>query len=104
MGASHSSSHSPPRRGPGDAEPDIEAPPPPSGVPRWGGDGSLEDAIEGMVAEFMESGATNSAYVPDYIESRMYRNGLRMGLGLLRGFLGTLRVEVAGLRVSVNVE
>jgi hypothetical protein len=105
MGNSHSHSHSHQRRGAGGDGPpvDIEAPPPPE-RPGGGGEGGLEDAIDRMVDEFMESDATNSAYLPDFIESRIYRNGLRMGLGLLRGFLGTLMVEFAGLRVSVSVE
>ena len=104
MGATHSHSHSRQQMSGVTEEPDIEAPPPLSDETRRSGDESLEAAIDKMVAEFMESGATNSAYIPDYIESRIYRNGLRMGLGLLRGFLGTLRVDVAGLRLSVGVE
>lgn len=63
-----------------------------------------DENIDRFIEEMMESDGINQAWIPDYIERKLYRNILKTVHAHLEQLARSARIEVAGMRVTFVVE
>lgn len=62
-----------------------------------------EQAIERMVDRYLANKQINSKFIPDAIERKMYKNMLRILIGLLKDTFNNAHVDLLGHRVSFSM-
>lgn len=61
------------------------------------------EAIEAVVAAFMEEDGLNSPLIPDALERKLYKNTLKLVMTTLHKALETTHVELLGHRVTFQL-
>jgi hypothetical protein len=62
------------------------------------------DAIDAIVEDFMNDKAINQKWIPDFVERVIYKNVLRLVVGLFAQILETTSVSLMGHRVVLDVQ
>jgi hypothetical protein len=62
------------------------------------------DVIDDIVNRYLQCEFTNNPLVPDFIERRMYRNVVKLMIGLMKDTLETSQIEVLGHRIGFTFD
>nr|WRJ69929.1 hypothetical protein TetV2_00484 [Oceanusvirus sp.] len=62
------------------------------------------DAIDDIVEDFMKDKAINQKWIPDFVESVIYKNVLRLVLGLFARVIDTTSISLMGHRVLFDMQ
>lgn len=68
------------------------------------GDQLSADRLDSVVDAFMEDNRINNPLIPDFVERALYRNVLKLVVGLVQQSLGTVGVDFFGHRIRVSLE
>lgn len=60
--------------------------------------------LDSVVDAFMEDNKINNPLIPDFLERALYRNVLKLLLGLMQQSLRTVGVDLFGHRIRVSLE
>jgi hypothetical protein len=62
------------------------------------------DVIDDIVDRYLHNEFTNNPLVPDFIERRMYRNVVKLMIGIMKDTLETSNVDVLGHRITFSLD
>jgi hypothetical protein len=62
--------------------------------------GVCSKTIDTVVDEFLKDNGLNSAFIPDFIEKKLYKNVLVLALSAMNRVLDTAHVEFLGHRIE----
>lgn len=60
--------------------------------------------IDAIVATILENDAVNIDFIPDALEARVYRNVVRLVLGLLEESLDNVDISLFGRKLTIKLE
>lgn len=86
-----------------DPEPHPIPDPDPDPAPSGRTAGVSLAAVDEVVDDFMRDNAINNPLIPDFIERSIYRNVLRLMLGVLRRVLDTTELSFLGHNIRMNL-
>lgn len=65
----------------------------------------LDDAaLDAMVARLLANDDINLGFVPDAVEAKLYRNILRLGLGLVKEAANTVELSLLGHTLTLSLK
>jgi hypothetical protein len=66
--------------------------------------GVCSKTIDAVVEEFLKDNGLNSAFIPDFVEKKLYKNVLVLALSAMNRVLDTVHVEFLGHRIEFTMK
>ena len=61
-------------------------------------------SIDLLVEKYLKNDMINSAFIPDFLERRIYANVAKLVIGLIEESLRTTNIDMLGQRISFNIQ
>ena len=65
---------------------------------------STDDVLDDIVERYMKNELINNPAIPDWIERRLYKNVLKLAIGVASDTLNNTNFEVLGHEVNVSIK
>jgi hypothetical protein len=63
-----------------------------------------DDIVDDIIERYMKNELINNPAIPDWIERKIYKNVLKLGIGLISDTLNNTEIEFLGHSITVSIK